>query len=176
MGFQIEQLTLKLQITDREKNEATMKLSISNGTITTIIYQNQMNRGYKVDERVLQSIIHNNTKSTTDNGKIKLLIYYKNKKIQNLLMNNNPCKKSGLLQETNVVYKFSCNKEGCRLLQNINYIGLTSTTLSRRLTCHLQSGGPKNHMREAHNETITRATLEACTSIVMCPDPSRRDS
>jgi hypothetical protein len=89
-------------------------------------------------------------------------------------MNNNPCKKSGLLQETNVVYKFSCNKKGCRLLPNINYIGLTSTTLSQRLTCHLQSGGPKNHLQEAHNETITQATLEACTSIVMwCLGPLR---
>jgi hypothetical protein len=158
----------------RSRENRTNNEAISNGTPTTVFYQNQMNRGYKVDERVLQSIIHDNVKSTTDNENIKLLIYYKNKKIKNLVMNNNPCKKTGLLQETNVVYKFSCNKEGCRLLQNMNYIGLTSTTLSRRLTCHLQSGGPKNHMREAHNETITRATLEACTSIVMrCPDPSR---
>ena len=89
-------------------------------------------------------------------------------------MKNNPCKKSGPLQETNVVYKFSCKREGCRLLQNVSYIGLTTTTLSRRLTCHLQTGGPKNHMREAHGETITRAALEAGTSIIMrCPDAAR---
>ena len=116
----------------------------------------------------------NNIRSTAATDRIKLLIYYKNMKLRNLIMKNNPCKKSGPLQETNVIYKYSCHKEGCRLLQNVNYIGLTSTTLSRRLTCHLQTGGPKNHMREAHNETLTRATLETNTRIVMrCPDATR---
>jgi hypothetical protein len=147
---------------------------VVNENITTIYYQNQMNCGYKTDERVLNAIVQNNIRCTTQNGRIKLLIYYKNQKIKNLIMKNNPCKKSGPLQETNVVYKFSCKIEGCRLLKNVNYIGLTTTTLSRRLTCHLQTGGPKNHMRDAHGETITRAALEAGTSIIMrCPDAAR---
>ena len=133
-----------------------------------------MNKGHRTDERVLNSIVQNNISCTTVTDWLQLMIYYRNKKIKNLIMINNPCKKTGPLLETNIIYKFSCLKEGCRLLQNVNYIGLTSTTLSRRLTCHLQAGGPKNHMREAHNETITRATLEACTSIVMrCPDAAR---
>jgi hypothetical protein len=145
-----------------------------NKNFTTIYYQNQMTSGYKADERIITSIVHNNIVNNSNNNKIKLLIYYRNLKIRNLVMNNNPCKRTGPLQETNVVYKFSCNKEGCRLLPNMDYIGLTTTTLSRRLTCHLQSGGPKNHFKEAHNETITRPILEECTSIVMrCPDPIR---
>ena len=145
----------------------------TNENVTTIYYENQMTSGYKADERILQSIVHNNIVSVTNN-KIKLLIYYKNKKIKNLVMNNNPCKKTGVFQETNVVYKFSCNREGCRLLPNMDYIGLTTTTLSRRLTCHLQSGGPRNHLKEAHNETITRTVLEECTSVVMrCPNANR---
>jgi hypothetical protein len=145
----------------------------TDANVTTIYYENQMTSGYKADERILHSIVHNNIVNVTNN-KIKLLIYYKNKKIQNLVMNNNPCKKTGVFQETNVVYKFSCNREGCRLLPNMDYIGLTTTTLSRRLTCHLQSGGPKNHLMEAHNETITRTVLEECTSVVMrCPDANR---
>jgi hypothetical protein len=136
--------------------------------------ESQMNSGRRPDERVLISIVQNNISCTTLTDQMKLSIYLKNEKIKNLIEKNKPCKKSRLLQETNVIYKFSCLKEGCILPQNINYIGLTSTTLSRRLTCHLQAGGPKNHMREAHNETISRATLEAWTSIVMrCPDTTR---
>jgi hypothetical protein len=60
----------------RSREKRSNNEVISNGTITTVFYQNQMNRGYKVDEGVLQSIIHNNTKSTTDNEKTKLLIYF----------------------------------------------------------------------------------------------------
>ena len=39
------------------------------------------------------------------------------------------------------------------------YIGLTTTTLSRRLTMHLASGGPKQHALENHNLTLTRDDL-----------------
>jgi uncharacterized protein (DUF1778 family) len=158
----------------RARQNQTDNEQKSNESIITIYYQNQMTEGHKTDERVLKSIVLNNIRSTTTADRIKLLIYYKNMKIRNLIMKNNPCKKSGPLQETNVVYKYTCPREGCRLLQNVNYIGLTSTTLSRRLTCHLQTGGPKNHMRETHNETLTRATLETHTRIVMrCPDATR---
>jgi hypothetical protein len=122
----------------------------------TIYYQNQMTEGHKTDERVLKSIVLKN-RSATAADRIKLLI-------KNLIMKNNPCRKPSLLQKTNVIYEYYCHKEGCRLPQNLNYIGLTSTTLSRRLTCHLQTGGPR---REAHNETLTRATLKTHTRIVM---------
>ena len=80
------------------------------------------------------------------NDELKLIIYYKNKKVNQLIMNNNPTKKTDSLQQTNVIYEFSCPKEDCKLLQNIKYIGMASTTLSHRLTCHLSSGGPKQHM------------------------------
>jgi hypothetical protein len=166
--------TIDKEISNIRARQNRKDESTSRGCVTRIYYQNQMNGGHRTDERVLNSIVQNNISCTTVTDRIQLLIYYRSKKVKNLIMKNNPCKKSGPLQETNVIYKFSCLKEGCRLLQNVNYIGLTSTTLSRRLTCHLQAGGPKNHMREAHNETITRATLEACTSIVMrCPDTTR---
>ena len=37
--------------------------------------------------------------------------------------------KRGQLQHTNVIYEISCPNEECVLLQNVSYIGLTSTTL-----------------------------------------------
>jgi hypothetical protein len=89
-------------------------------------------------------------------------------------MNNNPCKKTGVFQEINVVvYKFSCNREGCRLLK----YGLHwahNYDIKPTTPCQLQSGGSKNHLMEAHNETITRTMLEECTSAIMrCPDANR---
>ena len=43
----------------------------------------------------------------------------------------------GVLQKTNVIYQFKCLLRECISKNNNIYIGLTSTTLSRRLTMHL---------------------------------------
>ena len=43
----------------------------------------------------------------------------------------------GVLQKTNVIYKFKCPLGDCISDNNNIYVGLTSTTLSRRLTMHL---------------------------------------
>ena len=42
----------------------------------------------------------------------------------------------------------------------MNYIGETTTTLSRRLTMHLQDGDIKKHYRMVHNSILDRFTLE----------------
>ena len=44
---------------------------------------------------------------------------------------------SPTLKLTNVIYNFNCSFEDCRLQPNVNYIGYTTTTLSRRLTMHI---------------------------------------
>ena len=54
--------------------------------------------------------------------------------------------------------------EDCEL-QNC-YIGQTDTTLSRRLTMHLASGGPKQHHQEVHHATLTRKELVDNTKII----------
>ena len=81
-------------------------------------------------------------------------------------MKNNPLRKVESLQQSNVLYEFSCPIEGCKLLQNVKYIGMTTTTLSRRLTCHLSSGGPKIHMTNNHNIHINRDILVNNTKII----------
>ena len=54
------------------------------------------------------------------------------------LMTNNSSPSIGVLQKTNVIYKFKCPLGDCISDNNNNiYVGLTSTTLSRRLTMHL---------------------------------------
>ena len=125
-----------------------------------------MSNSYKTDERVLKEIVVRNVSCVNDNDELKLIIYYKNKRVNQLIINNNPTKKTDSLQQTNVIYEFSCPKEDCKLLQNIKYIGMSSTTLSRRLTCHLSSGGPKQHMEHFHHECITRPITTDNTKIL----------
>jgi hypothetical protein len=43
---------------------------------------------------------------------------------------------------------------------------MTTTTLSRRQTMHLSSGGPKMHAETTHNDKLTREILVSNTKIV----------
>ena len=72
---------------------------------------------YKIGEKQLQQIIHNNIKSAIPDVHVKLLIYYTNKKLKNLLISNNSHK----YEEHNVVYQFTCEREPCNQAQF--YIG-----------------------------------------------------
>ncbi|KAG0727222.1 hypothetical protein GWK47_035100 [Chionoecetes opilio] len=69
--------------------------------------------------------------------------------------------------------RITCKRGNCEVLP-FSYIGMTTTKLSRRLTCHLTSGTPKKHLLEKHGITITRHFLEENTEMVyMCADVRR---
>ena len=54
-----------------------------------------------------------------------------------MVIRNNSSPSIGVLQKTNIIYQFKCPLGDCISDNNIIYVGLTSTTLSRRLTMHL---------------------------------------
>ena len=100
-------------------------------------------------------------------------MYYKNPKVSNLLMKNNPMQNQTPLKSNCLIYEFQCPREECLPL-NIKYVGMTVTSLSRRLTMHLREGAPKKHMTDKHNETLTRDDLVTNTRILkQCSDPQR---
>ena len=59
-----------------------------------IFYKNQMSNSYKTDERILKEIVVRNVSCVNNNDELKLKIYYKNKRVNELVMNNNPTKKT----------------------------------------------------------------------------------
>ena len=69
------------------------------------------------------------------------------------------------LKKTNVIYQYQCPHGDCEYHPS-TYIRLTTTTLSRRLTMHLASGGPKQHAQENNNLTLTRNDLVSNTKII----------
>ena len=151
-------------------NKVNNTKTTTNKEIINIFYRNQMNHAYKTDERVLNEIINRNVKCCNENDQLKLVIYYKNPKVSNLLMNNNPMHDNSPLKTSNVIYEFKCSREDCVPL-NTNYIGMTTTNLSRRLTMHLRDGAPKKHFKDRHNDDITRDELVANTKILKrCTD------
>ena len=145
-----------------EQNTGT---SADSSRAVNLFYRNHMSSAYKVDERIIHEIIEENVKCVNTTDRLQLIIYYKNGKTSNLLMQNNLNTKNDTLKRTNVVYQFSCPYEDCRL-RGINYIGVTTTSLSRRLTMHLREGAPKQHMTQAHDTALTRTLLTANTTII----------
>ena len=68
---------------------------------------------------------------------IRTNIYYNKFKTSNLIISYNSCHSTELLDKTNVVYTFKCLLGDYVSNENKTYVGLTTTTLSRRLTMHL---------------------------------------
>ena len=135
----------------------------TNKTKIPLYYQSQFHSNYKVEERIVKTIINSNVKCTDPNTTLNLIFYYKNKKSSNLIMKNNTAPPPSTPQKTNVVYKFSCpfpHREA------EDYIGLTSTTLERRLARHIHSGSIKSHLEDSHNVKPTKSQLLDNTSIL----------
>ena len=100
-----------------------------------------MSPNYKADEKALKHIIKRNVTPVKAEDKLKVIIYYKTRLASNLVMKNNE-HEHGKLKATNVTYAFKCTYGDCEPRPDAVYIGHTTTSLSRRLTCHLQSGAP----------------------------------
>ena len=55
-----------------------------------IYFKNQMTPSYKVDERILKTILSRNIECTSTDTSLDLIVYYKNMKTSNPIMQNNP--------------------------------------------------------------------------------------
>ena len=92
-----------------------------------------------------------------------------------MIMTNNPNRDRAPLKRNNVVFFYKCTKRDCAPLPKSGYVGLTTTSLSRRLTMHLQNGGPKTHTERNHPDSpLTRRNMVENTSILTATSDSRR--
>ena len=108
-----------------------------------------MTSHYKMDEIKLNNIISKNLKAADENKKIKLVIYYKTKKLKNLLVKNNP-RKPILAEDHHVVYQYTCKEDRCNSIDS-KYIGYTTTTLKSRMVQHKSI---KSHLKKEHKRNI----------------------
>ena len=90
--------------------------------------------------------------------RMQLVIYYKSNTINNLAMRNNHSPLLPFLKQTYLIYEYTCKHGDCELHPS-QYIGLTTTTLSRRLTMHLAGGAPKIHRQEAVDIELNREII-----------------
>ena len=143
----------------------TPKNEPKNNNLIQIYYKNQISSAYKEDEKTIKKIIQDNVFPTNTEDKLNLIIYYKSKKTSNLLLKNSCLPPLSRLQETSLVYEYTCKLGDCSHLPS-KYIGSTITTLSRRLTAHLQDGAIRRHVMNEHKTILTREQLEENTTII----------
>lgn len=134
---------------------------------TQLYFENQMSSNYKIEERHLKDIIKKHVKTTDEKKFVKLYIYYKNKKLKNLLIKNKtvPSTDRDHTKRHHVVYLYTCDQEGCSAPHQ--YVGYTACTLHERFKMHTQNGSIKKHLVEKHGmNKIPRTTLLAATTIL----------
>ena len=113
----------------------------------------------------MKSFVYNNTSCVNEKDELKLIIYYKTSNVKRTFSRNNETSKLPKLQRSHLIYEYKCFYVKCGRLNN-SYVGMTSTTLSRRLTVHLQGGAPLEHTRRSHNGTLTRDVIVSNTNII----------
>lgn len=145
------------------------------GTTYKLYYRNTMTPAWKMDEKVLRKIIRTNCAPTNREDQLQLNIYYRTPSTASMIMSNNPNRDRAPLKRTNVVYFYKCTKGDCALLPKSGYVGLTTTSLSRRITMHLQNGGPRTHTERTHPDSpLTRRDMVDNTKIIAATSDSRR--
>ena len=108
-----------------------------------------MTSHYKMDEKRLNSIISEHLEVIDKTKKIKLVVYYKTRKLKNLLIKNNPSKPI-LTEEHHVVYQYTCKEDRCSSIDS-RYIGYTTTTLKSRMVQHKSI---KSYLNKEHQRSI----------------------
>jgi len=168
-------LTIDRHIQDAITKYATpMTPATTQGATFKLFFKNTMSPAYKTDEKVLRTIVKRHCKPTDPSDALQLVIFYQNPTTCSLVMKNNLSCDRSPLKQSNVIYQYTCNLGDCALRTDCNYIGLTTTSLSRRITMHLQNGGPKIHTITHHNTSLTRQQMVSNTSIIdICHDIRR---
>ena len=119
-----------------------------------------MSSNYKQDESQLKTIIQKHAQPVSNSHELKLIIYYKSRKIKNIFIKNNVHHTNDIAEKYNVVYQWTCDRDGCNST-NQEYIGYTTCTIKERFRTHTQnSSSIKKHLRDQHQiQKITTAQL-----------------
>ena len=122
-------------------------------------YRNQMTKEYKRDESNLKRVIRNCSKATDDTRRIRLIIYYRNRKLGNLIIKNNPNKPK---EDFNVGYKHECSERSCKETNTFN-IGMKTVTIKEWFKQHASI---KKHYATTHNRNITGSEIISNVSVL----------
>ncbi|MPC28733.1 hypothetical protein E2C01_021943 [Portunus trituberculatus] len=131
------------------------------------------NNGYSKAEIDEVKKKHNNVKPVDPNSQINLIIYYKTKRTSSLILKNNCHLPTATLQELNVVYQYTCHDGDCNRRPSIRILCSTITTLSKRITAHLQDGAIKMHHVTTHADTTFNHKKIEENAVILHKEPCK---
>ena len=158
---------------DKFQNETTRRRPEEECQKITLYYKMNYGTAYKQESEVVRNIIKRGVRTIDPEMKLDLRVYCKPNQMASLVMRNSTAPPKEKAAKTNVVYKFECPERDCEP-SNVSYIGLTSTTLRRRLQAHRNQGSIFQHYTDQHDRRPTVNELLESTSIIGHETTSRR--
>lgn len=142
----------------------------------SLYFKNTMSTNYKQDEKQLKTIIKKNIETTQPSQHLKIIIYYKSKKLHSQFIKNNiHSSNTEIAKRHHVVYRYTCSRDGCHTAPQ-TYIGYTTCTISDRFRMHTQnSSSIKKHLQDYHQVSRT-TTAELLQNVdILYTSSSKRD-
>ena len=135
----------------------------------------RMNYGtkFKDESQVFRGIIQRGVSTINPEEKLDLRIYCRPNQMASLVMRNCTAPPKEKETRTNIVYKFICPERNCESSET-SYIGLTRTTLRRRMQYHRNQGAIFQHYTEKHDKRPTVKELLESTDIIGQESTTRR--
>ena len=119
---------------------------------------------FQPESDTVRRIVKHGVSPVDSQEEVTLRIYCRPNLTASLIMKNSNTPKPALENETNVVYRFECTVGACRG-RKVDYIGLTTTTLRKRMENHRYNGAISGHFKNVHerrpttNELLQNSTI-----------------
>ena len=133
--------------------------------IIKIYHQMTYGTNHDQEVEVLKKIIQRGVEILEPFERLSLRVFCRPRTTASLVMRNNTTDGKSLEEETNVVYQFICPVGACQH-RNTTYIGLTTTTLRRRMLAHRNNGGINKHFTNSHDQKPLLTELLENTTII----------
>ena len=140
------------------------KENIDKSKIIKVYHEMSFGTQHEQEAEALKKIVNRGVEILEPYEHLSLRIFCRPRTTASLVMRNNTAKERTLAEQTNVVYQFKCSVGACKH-RNMTYIGLTTTTLRRRMAAHRNHGGINTHFTETHDRKPLVTELLANTTI-----------
>ena len=158
---------------DKFQNEETNRHEVEEERKISLYYRMNYGTKFQEESKVIRGIIRRGVTTVDPDKRIDLRIYCRPNQMASLVMKNSTAPPKEKEERTNIVYKFKCPERDCESSE-VSYIGLTRTTLWRRLQNHRSQGAIFQHYTEKHNKRPGVEEMLESTNIIGQETTTRR--
>ena len=148
-------------LTKHIEREPTTKQTENNIIISHCMTYGSM---FRQESDAIRHIVKRGVAPVEPHGDVTLRIYCRPNLTASMVMRNNNAPRPSMENESHVVNRYECTVGACRG-RGIDYVGLTTTTVRKRMDNHRYSGAIHMHFKHAHgrrpktNELLENTTI-----------------